>query len=44
MSLLLSAFVVLLIPFVVVAALALRYGAESRPFWDERPYDGRPNL
>jgi hypothetical protein len=43
-SILLSAFVLLLIPFAVVAGVALRYGAESRPFWDERPYDGRPNL
>lgn len=44
MSAVLLAFVGLLIPFGVLAGLSLRYGAESRPFWDERPYDGRPNL
>ena len=41
---LLIAFPILFAPFVIVAFLALRHGAETRPFWDERPYDGRPNL
>jgi hypothetical protein len=31
-------------PFALLGALALRYGAESRPGFDERRYDGRPNL
>ena len=32
------------IPFAIVAVLALRFGAESRPGFDERPIrDDRPN-
>ena len=35
-----------LVPFVVLAVLALRFGAESRPGFDGRPLprDHRPNL
>ena len=33
-----------LIPFAILAVLALRFGAESRPGFDERPIrDDRPN-
>jgi hypothetical protein len=33
-----------LAPFTLLAVLALRYGAESRPGFDERRHVERPNI